>query len=175
MFPGLHLRKKDIVPETVLRGEKNYFKKSFILHRSSSRHISLLLPFDAWSNSPSHLRSRKCFEQSDRAWRTRQTTPSEIPEADLGPRTALTLQGASACRSAPAVRRKSHPSRGLGGGRARHRERGAAPARRIRGDSESVHALRRTAPLTRFLVSKQFNSPGVGARGPLGPSSVADC
>lgn len=28
MFPGLHLRKKDIVPETVLRGKKNYFKKS---------------------------------------------------------------------------------------------------------------------------------------------------
>ena len=49
MFPGLHLCKKDIVPETVLNGGGggDYFKKSFILHRSSSRHISLLLPFDA--------------------------------------------------------------------------------------------------------------------------------
>ena len=25
MFPGLHLRKKDTVPETVLRGEKKLF------------------------------------------------------------------------------------------------------------------------------------------------------
>lgn len=49
MLPRLHLRKKDTVPETVLRKkkEKNYFKKSFILHRSSSQHISLLLPFEA--------------------------------------------------------------------------------------------------------------------------------
>lgn len=61
--------KKDTVPETVLKEKQNKqtLLKCLILHKTSSWHISLLLPFPPDQIAPSHPRSTKCFEQSDRA------------------------------------------------------------------------------------------------------------
>lgn len=67
MFQGLHLPKRT-VPETVRREEKKTILKTHLFHTdrllSTFPSYCLLKPDQI---APSHLRSRKCFEQSDRA------------------------------------------------------------------------------------------------------------
>lgn len=130
--------------------QTNNFKMSYFTQDIFLAHFPPT-SFSAWPNSPFSPQVHEMFRTVWQSLTNQIDYSLPDPRGKPEPKNKSDSPGCTCLEVGPgAIKRKSHPFRGLGRGRARQRERCAAPGHRIRGDAESVHALGRTAPLSRF-------------------------